>query len=418
MKKNIYIVLFGLLLSMGVVSCDNNTELLFDETAAQRKTAAITEYDNALKSAEQGWLFQYFPEENQKYGGYNYVVKFNQHDSVSVWFERMDDVTKPEISLYDVISYGGPVLTFTTYNSLMHHFANPSVEEYKAKGGDTEFLIMSNERDLITVKGTKTGNTMRLVRMTETPEAYFAKTKVISDFLIGASLGTTINGAEVNIILGNRQLTFNYSENDEDKSETVAFVYTDKGIHLYEEIDILGVVAQDFILNADAKQFVSIDGKLTMGIAFAPVNLTLARWSIDTSVETDRSSAVKEAWDQANDADAKVWGESLYPSIFMGNCYAKYGDIGISMYSVTPEGKMYRSHYNLGFGGVVDHEDFLSITKISSGQYWQYYGHFQPIVDVVADNSPYKTELDNAENPTVVKLTSAANPDVWFILRK
>ncbi|WP_461641138.1 DUF4302 domain-containing protein [Labilibaculum euxinus] len=418
MKKNIYIVLFGLLLSMGVVSCDNNTDLLFDESAAQRKTTAITEYNEALKSADQGWLFQYFPEETQKYGGYNYVVKFNQHDSVTVWSELMPDVTKPEISFYDVISYGGPVLTFNTYNPLMHYFANPSAQEYLAKGGDYEFLIMSNEKDVMTVKGIKTGNIMRMVRMTETFDEYFKKTQVVSDFLSGASLGTLIDGTEVNIILGGRQLILNYSENDEVISETVAFIYTDKGIRLYEEVDILGITAQDFTLNTEAKQLVSTDGKMTIDIAFAPVDLTLARWSFDTSVETDRSAAIKEVWDLANDADAKAWGESLYPNIFMGLCYAAYGDIGISMYSVTPANKMYRSHYNLGFGGVVGHDDYLSITKLSSGQYWQYYGHFQPIVNVVVDNAPYKVELDDANNPSVVKLTSVANPDVWFVLRK
>ena len=69
MKKNIYIVLFGLLLSMGVASCDNDTDLLFDESAAERKAGANKEYNEALKFSDQGWLFQYFPEETQKYGG-------------------------------------------------------------------------------------------------------------------------------------------------------------------------------------------------------------------------------------------------------------------------------------------------------------------------------------------------------------
>jgi len=201
MKKNIYIVLFGLLLSMGVASCDNNTDLLFDETAAQRKAGANKEYNDALKSSEQGWLFQYFPEETQKYGGYNFVVKFAENDQVTVWSENMSDFTAPETSMYDVISYGGPVLTFNTYNSLMHEFATPSAAEYLAKGGDFEFLIISNEDDVMTVKGIKTGNTMSLIKLTETAEEYLNKTKAVSDFPSGASFGTIINGNAVNVFL-------------------------------------------------------------------------------------------------------------------------------------------------------------------------------------------------------------------------
>ncbi|MDE5419272.1 DUF4302 domain-containing protein [Labilibaculum sp. DW002] len=417
MKKNIYIVLFGLLLSIGAVSCDNETDMLFEETAAERKTAAIQEFDEALKSSEQGWLFQYFPEETQKYGGFNYVVKFNQHDSVSVWTELVPDA-EPEISLYDLISYGGPVLTFNTYNPFMHAFATPSAAEYNAKGGDSEFLLMSNDEAVISVKGTKTGNDMRLIKMTETPEAYFAKAKEVLDFLGGASFGTVVDGTEVTIILAGRQLTFVYNDGKEDVNETIAFVYTDKGIRLYKPVEILNASAQDFTLNKESKQFIADNGELTVDIAFAPIDLTLARWSLDTSVETDRSDAIKIAWDNAHAANNSTWGENLYGEVFMGLCYAAYNDIGMSFYSFTAAGKAYRSHYNLSFGGVVGHEDYLNVIKIDGGFNWKWYGHFETFVNVVANNAPYITEMDDAENPTQVKLTSAANPEVWFILRQ
>ncbi|WP_321281023.1 DUF4302 domain-containing protein [Marinifilum fragile] len=415
MRKNIYLVLFGLLLGIGAVSCDNESEDLFEQTAAERKNEAIKEYDEALKSAENGWLFQYFPEEEQKYGGYNYIVKFKEQDSVIVWMEGEAD---PETSMYDVIAYGGPVLTFNTYNSLMHEYATPSVAEYNAKGGDFEFLLMSNEDDVITLKGIKTQNKMRLIKMTETPEEYFAKTKEVMDFLVGASMGTTIKETPVTVIPGNRVLTFNYNDGKENVSEDVAFLPTDKGIRLYEAIEILGVSAQDFTLNKEAKQFTSDNGELTIDIAFAPVDLTKARWSINIAEEADRSAAVKAAWDVAYGANAKTWGEALYSEVFLGLCYEKSGDIGSSFYSFTSAGKAYRSHYNLSFGGVVGHDDYLNVIKLNGGFNWKWYGHLESMVNFISDNAPYKTEVDNADDPTVVKLTSVNNPDVWFVLRK
>jgi len=266
MKKSIYIVLFGLLLSMGVVSCDNNTDLLFDETASQRKEGANKAYNDALKSSEQGWLFQYFPEETQKYGGYNYVVKFNQHDSVTVWYEDMADFTKPETSLYDIISYGGPVLTFNTYNSLMHHFANPSASEYLAKGGDFEFLIMSNENDVITLKGIKTGNILRMTKLTESAETYLNKVKPAVKLLKWASLEGEVNGTEVSMKLNDHSLSIAYFENEEIKSEEAPFICTEKGIHFIKPLSILGITVDDLTLNASTKQLISANGEVKIDI--------------------------------------------------------------------------------------------------------------------------------------------------------
>ncbi|WP_282126063.1 DUF4302 domain-containing protein [Marinifilum flexuosum] len=415
MKKNIYLVLFGLLLGIGTVSCDNESEDLFEQTAAERKSEAIKEYEDALKSAEKGWLFQYFPEENQKYGGYNYVVKFKEKDSVKVWMEGMVD---SETSMFDVVAYGGPVLTFNTYNSLMHKYATPSAAEYNAKGGDFEFLLMSKDDDVITLKGVKTQNNLRLIKMTETPDEYFAKTKAVMDFLVGASMGTAIKKTPVTVIPGNRVLTFNYNDGKENVSKDVAFLPTDKGIHFYEAIEINGVSAQDFTLNKETKQLTSENKNMTINIAFAPVDLTKERWSINFTEKTDRSDAVKAVWDIVYAANKKTYNEDLHNKLFLGLCYAKSGDIGTSFYSVTSGGKSYRAHYNLSFGGVVGHDDYLKIIKLSGGFNWKWYGHLKSMVNMISDNAPYKTEVDDAKDPKVVKLTSVANPDVWFVLRK
>jgi len=410
MKKNIYIVLFGLLLSMGVASCDNNTDLLFDETAAQRKESANKEYNEALKSSEQGWLFQYYPEETQKYGGYNYVVKFAEKDAVTVWYEDMADFTAPETSMYDVISYGGPVLTFNTYNSLMHHFANPSSAEYLAKGGDYEFLIMSNENDVITVKGTKTGNTMRLTKMTEAPEVYLEKIKAVSKLFKGSSLEGTINGSEVGIGLNAHRIVFNYIENEEIKSIKAAFISTPTGISFHEPLTILGITVESLTLNFETNQLVSEGGEIVIDIIQAPIDMTASVWSIKTSVETDRSDAVQAAWDAANAANGLPF--PLGTEMYLGKSTLSGEAPSLSL-TIAP----YWAQYNLSFGGVKGQPDYVSIKKEQGGVNWSFVLFFDPLVDFIVDNAPYSVEMDNADNPTEVKMTSVSDPTVWFILR-
>lgn len=426
MKKSIYIVLVGLLFVLGAVSCDNTSDDVFDKPASERLTQSINEYKTTLASAEQGWLLEYFPDKEQSYGGYNYSVKFDENQNAEVWSELYKGGTTSETSMYDVFAYGGSVLSFNTYNkALMDEFSKPSASEYNAKGGDYEFLIMSKSADTIHLRGIKTTNKMRLIKLSEPFSAYLEKSKLVQDFLKSASLGATVENKEVSILLSGRNLTFEYKEGEGEKAKVVsnkiAFIYTDKGIRLYKPIEIGKAVAQEFVLDKEAKVLNDVNGKMQIGIAFAPIDLTQARWILDTSAAGDASEAVMEAFNNAKQADAATYGEVLFPQLFMGLAFKSQtlGDfIGISMYSITPDNKMWRAHYDLAFGGVINQPSQLTITAVAGGFNWKWYTHLLPVVSVLADNSPYNIELDNAENPTQVKCTSVKNPDVYFILKQ
>ena len=38
--------------------------------------AFLAEYKALLESNENGWLFEYYPQKDQAYGGYNYILQF------------------------------------------------------------------------------------------------------------------------------------------------------------------------------------------------------------------------------------------------------------------------------------------------------------------------------------------------------
>lgn len=60
----------------------------------------------------------------------------------------------------------------------------------------------------------------------------------------------------------------------------------------------------------------------------------------------------------------------------------------------------------------------VSVALGEDGFNWRWYTHLYPLVNLIVDNAPYTVEKDDEDNPTVVKLTSVSNPDVWFTINQ
>ncbi|GAF03705.1 DUF4302 domain-containing protein [Saccharicrinis fermentans] len=413
MKKYIYTILVSCLLSITLFSCDDDAEMLFEETASQRKTAAIGEFEETFKNAEYGWAFKYIPNEDLSYGGYTYVLDFNDKDSVSVYFELASDVSTPVSSLYDIISNGGPVLTFNTYNPFMHYYATPSSSEYNAKGGDYEFLLMSESNDTITLQGTKTGNLMRMVKLTQPAHSYLSTIQENANFIGRGSYVGSIGDTEVGISESNRNFTFSYTEGDEEIVLTVPYLITTEGLSFLAQTEILGQIYQDFTLDKENNKLLAVDGEMEIQIVVPPIDLNQNTWTLDVSVEANASEATWNAWVSAYTANLNTYGETLSQQMTMGRVLATSNYFGI-MFTSTP----YITIYSLDFNGVPGQSNQLDIQKVGASFNWSWYTHLSPMLDLITDNSPYEVEQDDEDNPTEVKLTSASNPDVWFILKK
>lgn len=145
-------------------SCLHDDKDLFDESAANRLEHATEETKQILESSESGWALQYYLYDEYTGGGLTYLVKFKDGKAdVSV---DLADPSQVSRSSYDVIKDQGPVLTFNTYNELMHAFANPTTDG-ETNGGDFEFVVMKVTNDEIDLKGRTTGNKMKLIRLPE-----------------------------------------------------------------------------------------------------------------------------------------------------------------------------------------------------------------------------------------------------------
>jgi hypothetical protein len=401
---------------MVFAACDNDTELLFEETATERKKAAISEYDNALKSSANGWAFEYFPDKNQSYGGYNFVLKFDDHDKLMVWYEGIPLLSTSVSSTYDIISYGGPVLSFDTFNNILHQFANPSATAYNGKGGDFEFLMMSHNADTIHLKGTKTGNLMRLIKLNERPAEYLQKVRDVQEYISKTTMATTINNSVVEVVVAGRHLMFNYEEEGEEKSELLPFIYTPGGIRLYESTEILGKEFQEFTLQKSEEKLVS--DQIALSVVFPPIDLSDWWWVYDVSKETENCAAIKAIFDQVYNANTLRWGEKLYPKVCFGKSLRDGStEIGLSFISTTTS-SYYVAHYQVLFAGVYGHDDYINMHEVGSGFNWRWYTHLDPFVSFITENAPYKIEIDDDKNPSKIKFTSVDKPEIWFHLDK
>lgn len=81
---------------------------------------ALKSYKEILSSSTNGWLLEYYPEKNQSYGGYSYVLKFTS-SKVEAFIE-LADAESSEESLYQLIADDGPVISFDMYNSFLALF--------------------------------------------------------------------------------------------------------------------------------------------------------------------------------------------------------------------------------------------------------------------------------------------------------
>lgn len=205
--KGLSTFIYGAIILLGIYSCTNEEEDIFGKSSAQRLNEAVAEYSKLLCSSENGWAMEYFANEKEK--GYTLLMKFRTTGGVTI--AAKDNYTGNEYtedkSLFEVIADNAPVLTFNTYNNLLHYFSNPeddpdTEENENGRGheGDYEFIVMNASQDLIELKGKKRGYTILLRRLPEGQdwEKYLNQLEEVKNTLFSSKIPTlwltTANG--------------------------------------------------------------------------------------------------------------------------------------------------------------------------------------------------------------------------------
>jgi len=248
MKKKLFIYLLLLLPLFTFQSCLKDQEDLFDKDAALRVQDAMDNADKAFLSAENGWLLEYYAEENQSYGGYVMTVKFAD-GKASVGGE-LDPGNFYE-SLYKMTNDQGPVLTFDSYNEMMHYFATPSTTNYQAYHGDFEFVVDSVGTDVIKVHGKKSQNVLYFRKLQTSAEEYIDKVMAVEDNFVISGLEGQVGETQFygEIDLDSRQLAI--ADGDGEQAQLTAYAYTDTGIRFYKPLEINGEQLSELSYDAE-----------------------------------------------------------------------------------------------------------------------------------------------------------------------
>ena len=149
-------ILIGIALVSMLSACSRDEENLFDKSAAERAQAALDNANTVLLGSPTGWECLYFA--NRESRGYNMILEFRKNGSVKATAKN-ELTTKNKLetdtnSLWVVTYDYGPILSFNTYNSVLHAWADPQTDG-DGYLGDYEFLILSATPERVVLKGKK-----------------------------------------------------------------------------------------------------------------------------------------------------------------------------------------------------------------------------------------------------------------------
>lgn len=247
MKKT-FLYLMLAVVAFTMQSCLHDDNELFEDSAAERIDKAVANAKHILEAAPNGWHFEYYLGAEYAHGGYNFLVKFKD-GKAEVSGEVAGDNTMVTRSSYDVVKDQGPVLTFNTYNEIMHFLSQPYSNQVDGYEGDFEFLLLDVTEDRIELKGKKWGNHMVLTRVQEGEswESILDGITNISENMMYTYEGTLDGAAITGEVDEDNHLWV--SNGSEEMYEP--FIYTGKGLRLMSPVTFAGKEIQNFTYDVD-----------------------------------------------------------------------------------------------------------------------------------------------------------------------
>ena len=404
MKKYIYMCLAACLL----VSCSQEEEAVYGKgnSYAKRTGETSTEYVNLLEGATNGWLLSMYVGTGQQYGGYNYILKFHQGKVTAL----SEATTEEDTSLYTLNFSEKSILTFDTYNKVLHQFVEPSALFPEGKIGDNQLVIQSYENGVFTLKGQRSNNLMTLRKLEGEATAYLTKIRERQSlFRVSDAYPVTINGKEVDFELqpSNRQFIAREGTTVIKK----AYIYTENGFKLYEPITIAGKTFSEFTLSADNSEITADDASIKTRMVYNNLPFDFYNGNIKINMLDDLCSS-NAAFVKIYNLYKTVKSRNIAPYFYLGKL-SPSEDIAMNFTIYYYDNRNYKMRYLLDFLPVAGKSDQVNIVPVEQGFYWNYYGNY-PLVEVLTQNAPYQMTDVNGDG-TLYKFTSTKNSEVTFL---
>lgn len=229
--------------ALSMQSCLFEQKDLFEESSSVRLDKLMESAKATLIGSQDGWLLEMYPEGSQRYGGYAFIMKFDADQQVTVYSEIASKFNVPATSLYKLSSEDGACLTFDTYNEYIHFFSTPNSSRYQAYEGEFEFIVCDVKSDLITLRGTKTLNTMYMRKFSGDPVAYLESVAAEEEAILVSGFKGNVGGKEIvgDIDIDNRQVTVTSG----DQTYETAYAIVPGGIRFYEPAADINAISID-----------------------------------------------------------------------------------------------------------------------------------------------------------------------------
>ena len=259
-------------------SCLKDDKANFSGSPAARLDEAVKVNKQILESAPNGWSLGYYAGRNYSGPGFTLTLKFK--DGKAYIMGDNKDATTVGVSEYDIVKDQGVVLTFPTYNSVIHELAGASQGYPEGLQGDYEFAILEANANFIRLRGKKWKNEMILTPIkNQTQEEFIQKVFTIREgmttnnyhFILGKD---TLSAGEVNV--DTRRLTAKINTVSYD----LAYNLTDTGLNLSSPIKIGAKEYSSFTWNEADKSF--NNGELSIRLYIPKSHKSIDFWANKT----------------------------------------------------------------------------------------------------------------------------------------
>ena len=259
-------------------SCLKDDKANFSGSPAARLDEAVKVNKQILESAPNGWSLGYYAGRNYSGPGFTLTLKFK--DGKAYIMGDNKDATTVGVSEYDVVKDQGVVLTFPTYNGVIHELAGASQGYPEGLQGDYEFAILEANANFIRLRGKKWKNEMILTPIkNQTQEEFIQKVFAIREgmttnnyhFILGKD---TLSAGEVNV--DTRRLTAKIN----NVSYDLAYNLTDTGLNLSSPIKIGAKEYSSFTWNEADKSF--NNGELSIRLYIPKSHKSIDFWANKT----------------------------------------------------------------------------------------------------------------------------------------
>lgn len=431
-KPSILLLLSVLFLFTG---CRKEEIDIFPNSPAERLNQAMSTYEDVLTSAENGWKMEYYA--NTQGGGYTLLMKFDASGLVTIASRSLltkNAVYEQDSSLYKVIADNGPVLTFNTFNQVLHVFSNPEHPEIldpHEEGyligygwrGDYEFIIKEAVEDTVWLKGKKYGAEITMTKLAPDIQwqTYLDELGDMDKMLFHMDvpmLTLKVDDVFYRIYKG-RFHVFEIKKTDKE-SQKVPFIVTSTGIQFYQPIELNGVVFRNFELNLTKTRLVSVEHpdyaiRCTNDLAeFIQNNPKEFSWRFASELS---GNEFKNLYNRISSAVLTAYeGEQLALNLE----YSTNANSFVLVISYLKENKKVKGSLNLNMA--FDEQDVLSISYANSGDNngLKFYNEIDGVDELVVSVLTADFELSTGSklNPWLIKFENLNDYTSFFQLER